>query len=113
MLRGQGLYAATPVPRARSAVILGNNGAINGRGYELSLNKGKLEYKIINNAPFNMIAGDRRPRTLPRQQLGAHHRHLRRQLQGGGHRRLSGRPADAEVMTDKDNWTGSARTASA
>jgi hypothetical protein len=48
-------YSADTRPEGPDVLVLGNNGAVNGSGDELSLYKGKLAYAIISNAPSNMI----------------------------------------------------------
>ena len=48
-------YEQDSRPEGPQAVIIGNNGAANSPGYELGLDKGKLQFSLIANAPYNMI----------------------------------------------------------
>ena len=48
-------YVQDSRPEGPQAVIIGNNGAANNPGYEIGLNKGKLEYSIVASAPYNML----------------------------------------------------------
>ena len=48
-------YTADTRPEGPEAVILSNNGQVQSSGDQISLNKGKLEYSIISNFPYNMI----------------------------------------------------------
>jgi hypothetical protein len=48
-------YEQDSRPEGPQAVMLGNNGQANSPGYELGLDKGKLQFAIISNAPYNMI----------------------------------------------------------
>jgi hypothetical protein len=48
-------YVQDTRPEGPQAVILGNNGQANSPGYELGLDRGKLQFSVISNAPYNMI----------------------------------------------------------
>jgi hypothetical protein len=48
-------YADSTRPNGPSASILYNNGGVEGLGYELSLDNGKLSYSITHVAPANML----------------------------------------------------------
>ena len=48
-------YVVDEAPQGPEAVILNDNGGQNATGYQLTLNKGKLEYAVISSAPANMI----------------------------------------------------------
>jgi hypothetical protein len=100
-------YVQDTRPDGPEAEILGNNGSIDGRGYELSLNKGRVEFKIVSNAPVNMIR-IRGMKELPRQKWV----HITATYDGnskaaGTRLYQDGKPMPTEVINDA--LTGGAR----
>ncbi|MDB5461072.1 MAG: hypothetical protein JWO72_2813, partial [Caulobacteraceae bacterium] len=54
-LRTDKPYMDTTRPEGPGASLLYNNGGVNGQGYELGLNNGRVEYMITHNAPANQL----------------------------------------------------------